>query len=438
MSIICNITTGSSNSIIDRTNINVIRSGSYTSLSNSPASDNTAFNIATSLRENNPLLGLTEWSFGTWVKNSYDDPYRANLFHFCNAAGYTSITLAVLSNSISLLSYTGTTQISASGTYTDWTHVEVGYDGTNVYLFIGGVLKGTTSPSLYNLANGAYNQFWFGEWSLGAQIFSGICYKPFISNKCLHTSSFTPLLDVNMYNLFIKGTEVWGVTDSFKKLADDWGLLTNSQKIAMFKSTNYATASASQLVTLGTFKALTYAENNSQPSCIVTALPNDQIVYPKELISTYTFENVDSITPTVTNNTSTAKVRFFLTNDLATYYVYNSGTKTFDTIDATNSATLLSNGMNVSDFSGIDVIALNTFVNKNTGIGIGFVLSSTTISDLTTVDNLAMQVDMKGSWNHAVYGTDVTYGYPNNNLLKVTLLTSGSYKINYNNLGVTT
>ena len=42
-----------------------------------------------------------------------------------------------------------------------------------------------------------------------------------------------------------------------------------------------------------------------------------------------------------------------------------------------------------------------------------------------------MQVDMKGSWNHATYGTDVTYGYTNNDVLTVTLVTANSFKINY-------
>ena len=232
--------------------------------------------------------------------------------------------------------------------------------------------------------------------------------------------------------LYTTGVGVYSVVSgTFQKVADDWTALTDAQKIALFKATNYETATPEQLATLGKFRIVTYAEDNTQPSCVVTALPKDQIVLPKELISTKAFENVDSITPTVTNNTTTAKVRFFLTNDLKTYYVYNSTTKAFDVIDATNSDTLLTSGMNASDFTGIDTTALNTFISKNVGIGIGFVLSSTTISDLTTVDNLAIQVDMKGSWNHATYGTDVTYGYINNDVLTVTLVTANSFKINY-------
>ena len=65
------------------------------------------------------------------------------------------------------------------------------------------------------------------------------------------------------------------------------------------------------------------------------------------------------------------------------------------------------------------------------GLGIAMGIPS---SKVVSVDNLAMQVDMKGAWNHAVYGTDVTYGYTNNNVLTVKLLTDGSYKINYNEL----
>ena len=38
---------------------------------------------------------------------------------------------------------------------------------------------------------------------------------------------------------------------------------------------------------------------------------------------------------------------------------------------------------------------------------------------------------VQGSWNHATYGTDVTYGYTNNDVLTVTLVTANSFKINY-------
>ena len=38
---------------------------------------------------------------------------------------------------------------------------------------------------------------------------------------------------------------------------------------------------------------------------------------------------------------------------------------------------------------------------------------------------------MKGEWNSAIKGTDFSYGYPANDRLKVTLLTTGNYKINY-------
>lgn len=47
--------------------------------------------------------------------------------------------------------------------------------------------------------------------------------------------------------------------------------------------------------------------------------------------------------------------------------------------------------------------------------------SSTFASDLAAND-----------WNKAVYNTDVTYGYPSNDILKIQILANGDYKINYN------
>ena len=53
------------------------------------------------------------------------------------------------------------------------------------------------------------------------------------------------------------------------------------------------------------------------------------------------------------------------------------------------------------------------------------------MSDTCKTDNLTLQVDMKGSWQSALKGTDFNYGYPANDQLKVVLLKDGSYKINY-------
>ena len=65
------------------------------------------------------------------------------------------------------------------------------------------------------------------------------------------------------------------------------------------------------------------------------------------------------------------------------------------------------------------------------GIGIGFAISQDLTLQEAGVDNMTIYVDMKGEWASAHKGVDYEYGYPNNNLLRVQLLTDGDYKINY-------
>lgn len=219
MSIICNIITDSNNNITDKISGNVTYNGAYSALTTSPTGDNTAFNITKGLIEKNPLLGLTEWSFGGWFKNSSTS--EGYLFHFCNGSGYSLLTISVLANKISFTDEMGGSISSISGTYTDWTHIEVGFNGVvdkqygkQVMLFINGVLATTTHVLPTSFTEEQYNQFWFGQWSLNNRIFGGYCYNPYITNKCLHTSNFTPTYTVGAYNtLVLKDKEVWGMKE---------------------------------------------------------------------------------------------------------------------------------------------------------------------------------------------------------------------------------
>jgi hypothetical protein len=68
------------------------------------------------------------------------------------------------------------------------------------------------------------------------------------------------------------------------------------------------------------------------------------------------------------------------------------------------------------------------------GIGLAFAISQSTVDQVASVNDLTLQVDVKGEWKSAHKGEDFEYGYPNNNVLRVHLLTDGDYKINYKNM----
>lgn len=53
------------------------------------------------------------------------------------------------------------------------------------------------------------------------------------------------------------------------------------------------------------------------------------------------------------------------------------------------------------------------------------------LSDNVEVDRIDLTVDMKGSWEGAINGTDYSYRYPHNESLQVDIKKNGDYKINY-------
>ena len=218
----------------------------------------------------------------------------------------------------------------------------------------------------------------------------------------------------------------------FKKLADSYDTLTTLEKKNLFLGTNYLKPNISDLSALGNMVCLAYSDSNSAEFNII-GVPNDQLVIPTSLINISTFERINSVS--ITNNVSSGgSVNIVVTTDMVTYYTYDFTNTKWITVDL-NKTAVKSSGLTLTSIGQITRDGWNKLTSSTLTIGFAYLLSKNNESDNVDIDKLTLNVDMKGSWNHAVYGTDVTYGYPLNNELKVTLLTDGSYKINYNNLG---
>ena len=218
----------------------------------------------------------------------------------------------------------------------------------------------------------------------------------------------------------------------FKKLADSYDTLTTLEKKNLFLGTNYLKPNISDLSALGNIVCLTYSDSNSAVFNIV-GVPVDQLVIPTSLINISTFEGINSVS--ITNNVSNGgSVNIVVTTDMVTYYTYDFTNTKWITVNL-NKADIKSSGLTLTSIGQITRSEWNKLTSSTSAIGFAYLLSKNNESDNVDIDKLTLNVDMKGSWNHAIYGTDVTYGYPLNNELKVTLLTNGSYKINYNNLG---
>lgn len=155
------------------------------------------------------------------------------------------------------------------------------------------------------------------------------------------------------------------------------------------------------------------------------AVPLNQVVKPVKLISTKSFNNIDSVTISSLVSTD-AILKVAVTTDLKNYKVYNSSTGEWDVI-----SDIETEGSLPSDIAAVPSSAWGILLKESEGIGFEYFMSIENISDVCKTDSLTLQVDMKGSWQSALKGTDFNYGYPANDQLKVVLLKDGSYKINY-------
>lgn len=263
------------------------------------------------------------------------------------------------------------------------------------------------------------------------------CYRGLLDDLCiikdeaLWTSEFTPpttYLLTPTKKLYLKNSEAWGMSNGvFTKLADDYNYLTDAEREALFSSENPAIA---DLTALKRIRILKYNEANSQPQTVMTAVPKPKLALPKGLISLESFEGIDKASLT-SNISANASCRLLVTTDLATYQTYDVVNQVWQAVDHTNITDVMAIGIDAAELSNIPCSAWDVLTNGKSGIGFAYLLSIEDTTDICNIDKLELTVDMKGAWNKAIHGTDYTYGYPQNNLLRVNLLSNGDYKINY-------
>lgn len=249
------------------------------------------------------------------------------------------------------------------------------------------------------------------------------------------TVGFRPVLlvaDYPLYFLFLtENGEAYKYEEAqLVQVADDWDSLSAEDKETLYLAASKEFPPMEILLSLGTFKIMTYT-NYPEPIPLagrIDAVPKDHVVLPKGLIPLEGFEGIDSATVTAAISGSGSLV-MAVTTDLITYKVYNGGT--WAEIDVTGVATFKSGGMTPATLAAITRTGWDALTAGKQGIGFAYLPTIETVSDICSIDKITLLVDMKGAWNRAIYGTDFTYGYPKNNLLRVTLLSNGDYKINY-------
>lgn len=211
------------------------------------------------------------------------------------------------------------------------------------------------------------------------------------------------------------------------KVANDWTQLTDQEKVDLLEAAEESFPTGAELEALGKFRVVsTYPYTGAY---VLNVIPNDKLVLPKELFGQL-FETIDSITITQTES-GNGIVRYVITDDLEKYYTWDTTNNEFVEIQTLNVANVLQDGMEAQTLNSLTAANIATFFDNNKGIGIGFALSLDASTDKAAIDNMAMQVDMRGTWKKAVHGTDYNYEYVTNTQLLVSLLTDGTYKINY-------
>ena len=144
-----------------------------------------------------------------------------------------------------------------------------------------------------------------------------------------------------------------------------------------------------------------------------------------------------SVSPSITSinisYTLDSQLRILLSNDKGTtwYGYYNNQILP---VDINNDKAIYNYGFDANTLNTIhesNPNIWNEFITSDNVIRFQFYLSENEQSDILELDILSMQVDIAGTWK-LQSDTDYDYSFPQNNILRVTIYTDGSYKINYN------
>lgn len=220
------------------------------------------------------------------------------------------------------------------------------------------------------------------------------------------------------------------VDDVLIKISDDWRTVSSVDKKAAFLSAGNNIPPGLVLDPLGKYKVLAFSPDPSmtKPSCSVSVVPQKRLLKPKGLISLGSFEGIDKVTLSG-SFTGTGTCKLLVTSDLLNYKTWNGSQ--WQAVDPDDLAAVVANGISPVALTDITRQQWDLLTVGKTGIGFAYLPIIEAVTDTCAIDKIDLQVDMKGSWDRAIHGTDFIYGYPRNNVLRVTLKTNGDYKINY-------
>lgn len=235
-------------------------------------------------------------------------------------------------------------------------------------------------------------------------------------------------LDTSFYNYLYrtKSNKVYGYTENnkFEFLTDNWNSLTDADKIKFFDNTNKIKATKENLLSLKEpFTILSYCSNKSRTTASINAIPNTQIIRSKEYISLKTYDCINKI-DIIYKETNNSHIKILIQTDDEIYKTYKNNQ-------------WINCDINNINKDGLSPEQINNFTaeewNKLNADKILFVysISLNSSNDEAYLDNISMNVNLKGIWRNTAPNDEYEYRYMYGDTLSIKLLKDGDYKINY-------
>lgn len=201
---------------------------------------------------------------------------------------------------------------------------------------------------------------------------------------------------------------------------------------AMFDAngmTDFSVLSDANIRTLtsDTPKILYYTQATA-PTSTVTAVPNDKLIFPTGDIDLTSAQGINTVTLTASQSGAGA-VRLIVSVDSGVTWKTWSGAWT--DIDSSDLAAVKAGGMDAATVNARVRADWDALMGTSKLIRFAYYLGMDASTDTASTDELSMNLEMLGTWQSTLPGTDYTYEYPDNTTLRVKFLANGDFKVNY-------
>jgi hypothetical protein len=169
----------------------------------------------------------------------------------------------------------------------------------------------------------------------------------------------------------------------------------------------------------------------SSASATVEYTPDPQVILANgDFLLTYV-ENFEGV---ILSSTQAAGgvVRIIASVDQGvTWKTWNTGTAQWDTVDPDVAVDVKTYGMTAATLNSLVRANWSALLGESETIRFGYYLEKAAFSDTAETDAMSLVLDLIGSWDMAVRGTDWAYSFPRSDKFRIKFFADGTYKVNY-------